>query len=362
MYGAEVMLLNLVTEQIRQGLYPVIGSIGSHDCGEKAIEIEARKHNVPVKIFRMYPGPNLVGALKIMKYTNSMNFDIVPPHGYKGNILLGFISKRFRRFPIIATIHGWVSTGTQFSRMRVYEWLDSLVLPQIDGVVLVNKGMLKHPKLDRRKNIKLYIVNNGIGIQQPVQYPCELLKLSPPVGLNIVAVGRLSIEKGFDILLKALALVIKKGEDISLVLFGEGCERSTLEALVYQLDLQERVKMPGFVENVASTFHCFDFLMMPSLTEGLPITLLEAMRAKLPVIASKVGGIPNVLEDGLCGLLVEAKNIEELANAIIKFSKSKSLRRQFANRAFEAFQKSYSAKNMTESYTRIYSHVLIKDI
>ena len=176
MYGAEVMLLNLVEEQIRQGLNPVIASIGDHHCGEKAIEVEARNRNFPVESFRMVPGPNFIGAWKILNYAKSTNCALLHSHGYKANILFGFFPKTIRRLPLMTTVHGWTSTETTFSRMRLYEWLDSLTLSRMDAVVLVNKGMLAHPKIAGRKTVNFYIVNNGISVDEPDTYPCEALK------------------------------------------------------------------------------------------------------------------------------------------------------------------------------------------
>lgn len=358
MYGAEVMLLNLVEEQVRQGIRPVIASIGDHHAGEKPLEVEARKRDFHVKTFRMRPGPNFMGALEILNYAKSIDCSLLHSHGYKGNILFGFIPKKLRNLPLITTLHGWTSTGTTFSRMRLYEWLDSWALCQMNAVVLVNKGMLTHPRLAERKNVKFHIVNNGISVEELDSYPCAELKLRTRGGLNIVAVGRFSPEKGFAVLLKAIARVVDKGEDVSLVLFGEGRGRRKLEDLILQLGLHGRVKMPGFVRNVAATFSCFDLLVMPSLTEGLPIVLLEAMRAKLPVIASRVGGIPNVLKGGVSGLLVEPEDDEELADAIRDLAGSHSKRRQLAEAANLVFSQKYCAEYMAESYRQIYAKIL----
>ena len=199
--------------------------------------------------------------------------------------------------------------------MHLYEMLDSWSLSRIDAVVLVNQGMLAHPRLAERNNVNFHTVNNGISVEVPAASPCKELKLRQGEGCNIVAVGRLSPEKGFDVLLKAIARVVEDGVDVSLVIFGEGSLRRRLEELVAMLGLGDRVKLPGFVANAAATFSCFDFLVMPSLTEGLPITLLEAMRGQLPVIASKVGGIPNVLENGAGGILVEPGDVERIGSS-----------------------------------------------
>jgi glycosyltransferase involved in cell wall biosynthesis len=358
MYGAEVMLLNLLDKQIQQGLKPVIASIGNHGCREKAIEAEARKRNFAVKAFRMHPGPNFIGAWEILQYAKSTDCALLHSHGYRGNILFGFIPQSIRRLPLITTVHGWTSTGTTFTRMRLYEWLDSLTLSRMDAVVLVNKGMLAHPKIGGRKTVNFHVINNGISVDEPDTCPCDALKFLSATGLKIVAVGRFSPEKGFDVLLKALAHVVESGGDVSLVLFGEGGERRKLQELAGQLGLRKRVKMPGFMGNIAAAFSCFDFLVMPSLTEGLPITLLEAMRAKVPIIATSVGGIPHVLQNKISGILVEPRDIDGLVKAINKVANNEKLRTYLTENASQTFQKYYTSDKMALAYKTVYKQVV----
>lgn len=358
MYGAEVMLLNLVQEQVKQGLQPWIASIGDPGCGEKPLECAARKQRLPMVTFRMRPGPNLPGALEILTWAKSKRCDLLHSHGYKGNILFGFLPKRVRQLPLITTVHGWTSTQSTYTRMRLYEWLDRLVLPIMDGVVLVNRGMLSHPRLAARKNISLHVVNNGISTKKPEPYPCEQLKNQADSTLHLVAVGRLSPEKGFDVLLQAMARVRDRGGNISLVLFGEGNERRNLEELINRLNLQKCVYLAGFMAEVAATFPCFDVLVMPSLTEGLPITLLEAMRARLPVIASAVGGIPHVIENERSGLLVVPGKVDSLVDAVKHILASPDRGRQYASTAERLFQQEYSSSRMAEAYLQIYTEIL----
>jgi len=138
LYGAEIMLLHLIDEQKKLGLKPVLLSIGRKGIAEKPIEIEASKREIEVHKFRMRSGPNIVWAIKILLFAQKNAFDLMHSHGYKGNILFGFMPKPVRKLPLISTLHGWTST-TGFSKMRVYLWLDSLSLRFIDAVVLVNK-------------------------------------------------------------------------------------------------------------------------------------------------------------------------------------------------------------------------------
>lgn len=114
----------------------------------------------------------------------------------------------------------------------------------------------------------------------------------------VLGVGRLSREKGFDRLIKAFSDLKQKYPTSGLIIVGEGAFRRQFEALTEQLDVKGDVLMPGYCDKVPSLLKCSTVLVMPSLTEGLPITLLEAMALRVPVVASAVGEIPRVLGNG----------------------------------------------------------------
>lgn len=358
-YGAEVMLLNLAAEQMGMGYQVEIASIGEKGIDEKAIESAALGKGIPVRTFRMRPGPNWPGALAVLRHASQKRFDLLHSHGYKGNILFGMLPRRVRRFPMVATLHGWTAVRG-FSKMKMYEWLDNFSLRFVDAVVLVNRGMLEHPVLKKKKRFHPWIVNNGIvpaadaspGAMDPaIPQFCEQ-------GYAIGALGRLSPEKGFNHLIDALAILLRRGKDVRLVIFGEGGKRRELEEQITGLGLDERVRMPGFLPNAGCYLPLFDVLAMPSLTEGLPITLLEAMRAGVPIAASRVGGIPHLLEDGKSGLLVPAAEPAALADAISLLYDQPAIGREMAAVAGHIFQTGYTSERMARGYHQIYSHVL----
>jgi glycosyltransferase involved in cell wall biosynthesis len=362
-YGAEVMLLNLAAEQMRMGYQVEIASIGEKGIEEKAIESVAQEKGIPVRKFRMRPGPNWLGAMSVLRHAVQKRFDLLHSHGYKGNILFGLLPRRVRRLPLVTTLHGWTSVRG-FTKMRMYEWLDNLSLRFVDAVVLVNRGMLEHPVLKKKKRFRRWIVNNGI-LPVDDSPPCVM---DPAIqkfcerGYTIGALARLSPEKGFSDLIDALAILLQRGKDVRLVIFGEGGERKALEEKVAGLGLDDRVRMPGFVSNAGCYLPSFDVLAMPSLTEGLPITLLEAMRAGVPIVASKVGGIPHLLEDGKSGLLVPPTDSAALADAISLLYDQPARGREMAAAAGQVFRAKYTSERMAEGYHQIYSHVLGQEI
>lgn len=363
LYGAEVMLLNLATEQVKQGIEPIIASIGVLHEEEKAIESAAIKRGLRVVKFRMRPGPNLIGALKILKFVKAERVDLLHSHGYKGNILFGFMPKRIRKLPMVATVHGWTWTGG-VSRMVLYEWLDSLSLRFVDQVILVDQAMRNHPRISERLIEKLTVVENGIpmtrqpnGLLDRVSLNREIVEFARFGGV-ICAVGRLSAEKGFDLLLEAVADLIAEGRDLRLIIMGQGEYGAELDRKAATLGLGDRLLMPGYIADAFRYLHHFDLFVMPSLSEGLPIVLLEAMASRVPIVASRVGGIPNVLDNGKAGLLIEPNRVEELKRAISLVCTDMDVARQRAGYAHGRVMSEYTSEKMTSKYMEVYNQVV----
>ncbi len=358
------MLLNLVAEQVRAGHNPTICSIGNPGVNKKPLEAEAVKRRFDLKTFRMRPGPNIPGAIKILKYAKEENFDVLHSHGYKGNILFGFIPKRLRKLPMVSTLHGWTNAGAM-TRMKLYEWLDSKSLKRIDTVVVVNEAMLSNQRLKKLNLANLQVVQNGIpAYDYSAIKPEDLDQVVVDFckeGFIVGAIGRLSQEKGFDYLCKAIQLLTQQIKDIKLIILGEGGERVALEILIDRLNLKERVLLAGYQENANKYISLFDLFIMPSLTEGAPITLMEAMQSSKPIVATRVGGIPNMLQDGDGGIIVEAKNSQALSDGILAVYEDNSSINEMSRRALVIVQKEYSSYKMANRYTEIYD-VLLKTL
>lgn len=360
LYGAEMMLLNLVEEQIRVGLDPTICSIGKLNIEDKPLEKEALKRGFKVKKFRMRAGPNILGAWEILKIAKIDCFDLMHTHCYKGNILFGFIPKRIRNIPLVSTIHGW--TGIRrFSRIRLYQWIETKSLKFIDAVVLVNKAMLSKPRIKNYNVKKFYIINNGIPINGYRDNNCELdseIAAFCKEGFVVGSIGRLSEEKGFDYLIEAVNLLAKKIDNLKLIIIGEGPKREYLYKKTVTLKLADRIFLPGHRNCGSKYLPLLDVFVLPSLNEGLPITILEAMMAKTPIVATRVGGIPDVLQNGKGGLLIEPCNPQSLAKAIMEIRENKRLSEIITLFSYNEVITKYNSQNMASQYYDIYQKVL----
>ena len=352
-YGAEVMLLELMRQQRELGHEPLLASIGAPANGEKTIEREARRRGLEVAVFRMANGPNFPGALRVLHYAREQGIELLHSHGYKGNILFGLLPRQVRRLPMVTTLHGYTSNG-RFGKMWLYEALDRFCLRRIDKVVMVNPRMQEIPALSRLRNTTT--IENGIACDETSgSTPDPDLVAFMRQKRTVVAVGRLSPEKGFDLLLQALSSLVTAGHDLQILLLGEGGLRASLEKLGQRLGLSERLLMPGYVAGASAYLEHACLLAMPSLTEGLPITLLEAMAAGVPVVASAVGGIPEALEQGQAGCLVPAGDPLSLQQAMGQILDEPEAARKRCDRALERVRQIYSSRAMAQSYLDVYS-------
>jgi glycosyltransferase involved in cell wall biosynthesis len=365
-YGAENMLISLATEQIKLGLQPVIGSIRRKGLTAKPLELEARKRGIPLKLFEIRPGPNLVGALGIVHHIKHFQYDVLHSHGYKTNILLGLLPSSFRGAPMISTLHGWTSAGG-LTKIRLYVELDAFSLRYVDKIVLVNKGMLGNPKVQRLPIDKICVINNGIEISNIVKKTntnhkneCIIKQVIRfcDKGKVITSIGRLSEEKGFFYLIEAVRILRQeKGEDVRLLLIGDGKLRNQLEKQARQSGLVDFFFITGYIEKAYQLLQYSDCYVISSLTEGLPISLLEAMASGAPILATAVGGIPHVVTNEKDAILVPPKNPYAIADGVKKILNHKSTSDALASAAKLKVANSFSSKVMAIKYKEVYEQI-----
>jgi glycosyltransferase involved in cell wall biosynthesis len=176
----------------------------------------------------------------------------------------------------------------------------------------------------------------------------------PRPGPVIGAIGRIEKQKGFDVLIHALAEI----EHGSLVLVGGGSERSALEALARKVGVADRVIWTGWSEEARSFLGSFDLFVLPSRFEGFPLALLEAMLARLAVVATEVGSVPEAVLDGETGLLVPPEDPGALARAIERLLADGDLRRRLGEHGRKLVLDRFTAAHMTRAFESLYEELL----
>ena len=172
----------------------------------------------------------------------------------------------------------------------------------------------------------------------------------------ILAVGRLSSEKGQAILLQAAARLEKMNEapDFRVVVVGEGPEKESLLRLTARLGIGQRIVMEGFQPDVRPYYCLSTLLALPSYSEGSPNVVLEAMAAGLPIAATDAGGVPEILEDGISGLLVQPGDPQAMAEAILRILQDKDLALKLGAAARSRVEATYTPQAYRRSLTKLY--------
>jgi glycosyltransferase involved in cell wall biosynthesis len=255
--------------------------------------------------------------------------------------------------------------------MKFYAALDKSFLNRFDRVIAVSdtvKQQILNCNISAKKVLAIY---NGIDIHRfKNQEKWDSLRKEVGIHKNskvIGTVGRLSAEKGHINLVKTAEKLLQECAEVVFLIVGDGPLRQNLEADSCQLAEKIHVKSgngkPPFIfagvrRNMQDVYALMDVFVLPSLTEGLPMALLEAMAAKKPVVATRVGAVPRVIADGRSGLLVPAGDVDALAEAIIRLMKDPQEAGRLAQRGHERVKKDFSSQTMTQRYIEVYQEVL----
>ena len=210
---------------------------------------------------------------------------------------------------------------------------------------------------------RVRVVANGADMpddegEAPVARRWRERYLSTPLKPLWVIAGRLEEQKGHDVLFEALSRLVKNGLDFTLIVAGDGSRRSWLEQQALSLGLSPRVQFVGQLEDVGSLLAASDAVLLPSRWEGLPLVLLEAMARGRPIVATAVGGVGDVLTDGVNGTLVPAGDVEALAEALVNLQRKSDRAWRMGQAAAERVRDHYTWHAVAEEFESVYDEVL----
>ncbi len=300
--------------------------------------------------------PSLICQARDLVLKNDIN--IIQTHGYKENVL-GFFLKRICKKPWIGFAHGYTDEN---AKVRFYNKLDRFTLRYPDIVVTVSSP-LKNLLLDSGvPGKKIRIIYNAIDKDElkPDLEPKELRNRYDLRNEDklIGVIGRLSPEKGQEIFLKAFKKVTEEIPFVKAIIIGDGQERERLIKFCANNGLKDRVIFAGQQNNVANFYQILDLLVLPSFSEGLPNVVLEAMAFKIPVVATSVGGVPEIITDGENGLLVPSGKPEIMAYRVTQLLNSDKIQTYIKENGYRSiypkFSPIYKASQMLSLYEGLF--------
>jgi glycosyltransferase involved in cell wall biosynthesis len=301
--------------------------------------------------------PRAIASIReIASLLRSLQADVVCTSGYKPD-LAGWRAARSVGVPVVGIAHGW--TGATW-KVRFNEWLDAMAMRFMDAVVCVSEAMAVKAAKAGVPGRKLVVIRNALDASA-YDEPCptaranvEALFGDDKPRLIVGAVGRLSPEKGFDVLIRAASLV--KSPDVGFVLFGDGPLRAELERQAAPLG--GRFRFAGFRNDLERFLPGLDLAASSSHTEGLPVAVLEAQAAGLPVVATAVGGTPEVIVAGDNGLLVPPGSPESLASALDALLADEPRRREMGRRAWQRVRDEFTFAAQAAQYRKLFAGLL----
>lgn len=298
--------------------------------------------------------------LDLYRLIKKKNVHIIRTHKYRSNFY-GRIAAWLARVPVIISSEHNIYV---YKEKRLVRRITNYVLSGITDLMVavsdaVAKDLIKYDGIDQSKIITLH---NGVdtdrfdGKEKSINIRLELR-----LGINdfvLGFIGRLVPNKGLHYLIDEVSILKKEHDNIKLLIVGDGSLIDSLKRKVKKLDLIDNVQFAGERRDIVDILSCIDIFVMPSVKEGLPNALLEAMAMRRPVIATNIGGIPEVVENNKTGILIESGKPKALAESVKRLKENGELARSMGNEARIHILDKFSIVSAVEKWQSLYVSLL----
>lgn len=354
LYGAETMVVALSRCLQQRGHTSIVGVFHNLHSPNTQVAEHARSSGVPVELIACKGRLDPSAVMALRRIIRQREIDAVHAHGYKADIY-GYAASRGLGTPILSTCHTWYDNDMA---AYLYGVLDRRVLKRFNMTIAVSESVAALLRSAGVAETRISIINNGVDLAAFATAEPTLRHELGGNGTIIGTVARLAPEKGIPCLLQAAAVVLKQYPEAVFALVGDGPDRQQLEAEACNLKIEKNVVFTGARRDMAGIYASLDLLVQPSLKEGLPMTILEALAAKRAVVATDVGAVPRVIQNEKTGLLVPSDNSDALANAILRLLNDQMLRQKLAQGGHQLVRDSFSAEVMAHAYLQLYESVI----
>jgi glycosyltransferase involved in cell wall biosynthesis len=334
------------------------------DIFDEAHATGALVRTMPELVREVQPLKDIRALFGLVRLMRRGRYTIVHTHSSKGGII-GRLAARLAGVPIVIhTVHGYAFNQyhSAFER-QVYRWLEWLCGRLTDHIIVISRPLLERTLRNRiASSPRLSVIHSGIDVQQYAgerDHRAARQIVGAPANARVLGcVARLVEGKGHDDLLRAFALVHAQRPDTHLVLVGDGPLRSELEQQARDSGIAGAVTFLGLRRDVPQLLPAFDVFILMSLWEGMGRVLLEAMASGCPVVATRVDGIIDLVEDGANGILVEPRDAEGAAAALVRLLDDPALHARLVESGRRFVGEQYSAERMCADILALYERLL----
>ncbi|MFH1283573.1 MAG: glycosyltransferase family 4 protein [bacterium] len=291
-------------------------------------------------------------VLKLALFLKKLKISVVHTIFLQSDII-GAMASKIAGIPVlISSVEGKLIPPVCFLKRLIYAAGNKIVRSWFDMTIVISHGLFLYLKENNQINtMKTKVIHSGIDTSDNISQISEIeSKEISTVGV----ISRLSKEKGINYFLDAVPDILKENPHVSIIIAGGGEEESRLKNQSNFLNLQDKVKFLGWVDNTKSVLARLDILVIPSLEEGLPRILLEALYYKRAVIATDVGGIPEVIEHEKSGILVPSQNSKAIAKAVKALLKDANKLQYYGNNGHEKIKRDFSLSKEIREIEELY--------
>lgn len=319
----------------------------------KAKSMGIQTECLPWNKFNLY----LPCILRIVALIKKNNIHILHTHDLRSNFV-GYIAGKLTGISIITSAHGWIDKSL---KVKIHNFVDTLIIGFFNRIIVNSEAMQKQISHLKFLDRKITIIENSVDTSM-YNPNIDYGKTRKELGLNtensvIVTVGRLNKEKGHRFLLEAAHDVIRAFPDAVFLIVGKGPLEVELKNMAKELGLSKNVIFTGFFKDLPKILKLMDIFVLPSVSEGVPVCLLEAMAAGKPVIATNVGGVPEIVHHEKTGLVIESRNVHGLAKAIILLLEDKEKAKELGEKGQAFINKRFSTEVMIQKIEGIYKEL-----
>lgn len=288
--------------------------------------------------------------------------ELLCTHGYKSTVMGWWIGKK-ANIPVLAFSRGYT---TENLKVAFYEWLERQTLGKVAGIIFVSKSQKQRLESYKVQIKRGWIVQNAVSVKQMFldnlisdsrKDICKRFDI-PENAQIVVSAGRMSPEKGHRFLVEAIGIISKKKKGAYFIFCGDGVCLENLKRQAQNLGVIGQCRFPGFSRDLPKIFNVMDLMVLPSLTEGLPNVVLEALACAKPVVASNVGGVPEIIENTVSGVLVPPAQPDLLAKAISKCLAKPDMMRAMGKAGSHKVKSKFTFDSQTQKLEEIYHNVL----
>ncbi len=323
-----------------------------------------RSCNVPVKVIDESTCSFFTILRRARKYLQDLGIDILHTHRYKENILGALLKRDGTARHLVQTVHGLHESfkGIKLLKARLYSLLNAYCTRKYFDWIHAVSFDIRDQMKGQVDTDRLVTIHNAIPVAE-VRPSGRVSEVASELGVKnrrplVGSVGRMVPVKGYDRFLQAAHRILNTVPEARFVLTGDGPQLSELQNMAVNLGLADKVTFTGFRDDVLDIIACLDIFVVSSQNEGIPTVVLEAMFLEKAVVAARVGGMPEIIQDNVDGLLVQPGDVEALAAACLRILRDPGLKRRLGEASRMKISRDFNTEVQAERILQLYREVL----